>query len=97
MTWINQHLACTGKKKTGEKGSKSLSRLDGGVAETDSWQGWSIENVVIEEIVPFIGEKMKLLGCWATIGHGVDAKAAGIHDGEDCWSGDEEEERCWKC
>jgi hypothetical protein len=31
---------------------------------------------------------MKLLGCWATIGHGVDAKAAGIH---------EEEEQCWKC
>jgi len=28
---------------------------------------------------------MKLLGCWATIGHGVDAKAAGIH---------EEEEQC---
>ena len=64
---------------------KKLIQAGWGVAETDSWQGWSIENVVVEEIVPIVGEKMKLLGCWATIGHGVDAKTAGIH---------EEEEQC---
>ena len=51
--------------------------------ETNGWQGWSIKNIGVKEIVPTVSEKMKLLGCWVVIGHNFEAEATGIHDEKD--------------
>jgi len=39
---------------------------------------------------------MKLQGCWAVVGHGVEAKAAGVHDGKGVKLL-EGSLRCWTC
>jgi hypothetical protein len=43
------------------------------------------KEVGVGEIVSVAGERMKLQGCWEAVGHGVEAEAAGIHDGGDCF------------